>query len=138
LFAATLDTLQLASVDVGNGLGFYRALVRGFVEEESLNHLVPLATLAIGVLAPMEALLEAYRSGGGVPYEAYGADTREGIAATNRPMFVNQLAGLLGSIRRLTRAGARSDRPASRISRAALRGQASPSRAPTRRPPEVV
>jgi 2-polyprenyl-3-methyl-5-hydroxy-6-metoxy-1,4-benzoquinol methylase len=153
LFAATLDTLELASVHVGNRLGFYCALVeRGvatpgelaartgtaeryvrewleqqavagflsvedadaepaerryalpaahrpvFVEEESLNHLVPLATLAIGVLAPMDALLEAYRSGGGVPYEAYGADTREGIATLNRPMFVNQLAGWLGSI----------------------------------------
>jgi 2-polyprenyl-3-methyl-5-hydroxy-6-metoxy-1,4-benzoquinol methylase len=153
LFAATLDTLEVASVHVGNRLGFYRALavggdatpgelaartgtaeryvrewleqqaVAGFlsvedaeaeaverryalpaahrpvlVEEESLNHLTPLATLAIGVLGPMDALLEAYRSGGGVPYEAYGADTREGIAAINRPMFVNQLAGWLGSI----------------------------------------
>jgi SAM-dependent methyltransferase len=33
-----------------------------------------------------------------VPYEAYGTDTREGIAAINRPGFVNQLAGWLASI----------------------------------------
>jgi 2-polyprenyl-3-methyl-5-hydroxy-6-metoxy-1,4-benzoquinol methylase len=46
----------------------------------------------------MEALLEAYRSGGGVPYEAYGADIHEGIAELNRPMFVNQLAGWLAAI----------------------------------------
>ena len=52
----------------------------------------------MGVLGPMDALLEAYRTGGGVPYEGYGADTREGIAAINRPMFVNQLAGWLASI----------------------------------------
>jgi SAM-dependent methyltransferase len=69
-----------------------------FVDEEDLNHLTPLATLAIGVLRPMEALLEAYRTGGGVPYEAYGADTREGIGAINRPLFVNQLADWLASI----------------------------------------
>src|SRR4029077_17579598 len=37
--------------------------------------------------------LEAFRSGGGVPYESYGDDMRESIARLNRPMFVN----LLGS-----------------------------------------
>jgi hypothetical protein len=59
-----------------------------FVEEENLNYLTtPLATLAIGVIEPMEELLAAYRSGGGVPYENYGADVREGIEAINRPMF---------------------------------------------------
>lgn len=31
------------------------------------------------------------RSGGGVPYERYGPDCREGIAASNRPLFVNLL-----------------------------------------------
>jgi 2-polyprenyl-3-methyl-5-hydroxy-6-metoxy-1,4-benzoquinol methylase len=69
-----------------------------FVDEEDLNHLTPLATLAVGVLRPIDALLDAYRRGGGVPYEAYGVDTRDGISALNRPMFVNQLAGWLASI----------------------------------------
>ncbi|MGH9118254.1 MAG: class I SAM-dependent methyltransferase [Acidimicrobiales bacterium] len=69
-----------------------------FADEEDLNYLTPLATLAIGVTRPMDALLAAYRTGGGVPYEAYGADTREGIEAINRPMFLNQLAGWLASI----------------------------------------
>jgi hypothetical protein len=104
LFAATIDTLELASVHVGNRLGLYRALAEGgdatpselagrtgtaeryvrewleqqavagflsvddadaqaaerryglpaahrpvFVEEESLNHLTPVATIAMGV-----------------------------------------------------------------------------------------
>lgn len=147
LFAATIGTLEIASVHIGGRLGFYRALADGgdatpaelaartgtaeryvrewleqqavagflsvddpraapdgrryglpdahrpvFVEQEDLNHLTPLATLAVGVIGPIEALLAAYRTGGGVPYEAYGDDTREGIAAINRPMFVNQLA----------------------------------------------
>ena len=39
-----------------------------------------------GILLP---LLKGFRSGGGVPYEAYGADLREAIGMGNRPMFVN-------------------------------------------------
>jgi hypothetical protein len=35
-------------------------------DDEDLDHLTPLATLAIGVLRPIDALLEAYRTGGGV------------------------------------------------------------------------
>lgn len=46
----------------------------------------------------MDALLAAYRTGRGVPYEDYGADVREGIEAINRPMFANQLADWLASI----------------------------------------
>jgi SAM-dependent methyltransferase len=44
-------------------------------------------------VSPLPALIEAYRTGGGVPYAAYGPDTRDGIAEVNRPMFIN----LLGS-----------------------------------------
>jgi 2-polyprenyl-3-methyl-5-hydroxy-6-metoxy-1,4-benzoquinol methylase len=69
-----------------------------FVDEEDPNYLGPIATLVVGVCGPMEALLAAYRAGNGVPYEAYGADVREGIAALNRPMFTNQLAGWLAAI----------------------------------------
>jgi SAM-dependent methyltransferase len=69
-----------------------------FVDEEDLNHLTPLATLAVGILRPIDMLLDAYRRGGGVPYEAFGADTREGISGINRPMFVNQLADWLASM----------------------------------------
>ena len=68
------------------------------VEQEDVNFLAPLARLTIGVLGPLEQLLEAYRTGRGVPYEAYGDDTREGIGALNRPMFVNQLADWLAAI----------------------------------------
>jgi 2-polyprenyl-3-methyl-5-hydroxy-6-metoxy-1,4-benzoquinol methylase len=69
-----------------------------FADEEDLNYLTPLATLAIGVLRPIDALLNAYRSGGGVSYEAFGADTREAIGALNRPQFVNLVGEWLASI----------------------------------------
>jgi 2-polyprenyl-3-methyl-5-hydroxy-6-metoxy-1,4-benzoquinol methylase len=68
------------------------------VDEVDPNYLAPLAQLAVGVLGPIGELLDAYRRGGGVPYESYGADTREGIAAINRPMFVNDLADWLAAI----------------------------------------
>ena len=74
------------------------AYVAVLVEEESLNYLTPLATLAIGVLRPIDALLEAYRTGHGVPYEAYGADTRDGVGAANRPGFVHLLSQWLAAI----------------------------------------
>jgi 2-polyprenyl-3-methyl-5-hydroxy-6-metoxy-1,4-benzoquinol methylase len=67
-----------------------------FVDEEDLNHLTPLATLAIGVCGPMNALLEAYRTGSGVPYEAY--DIHEAVGALNRPQFVHLVADWLASV----------------------------------------
>jgi SAM-dependent methyltransferase len=68
------------------------------VEADDLDYLAPLARLAVGVLGPLDDLLAAYRGGAGVPYEAYGADVREGVADLNRPQFLNLLAGWLGSI----------------------------------------
>jgi SAM-dependent methyltransferase len=78
--------------------GLPRAHRPVFVEENDLNYLAPLARLAIGVLGPLEDLLAAYRRGDAVPYEAFGADVREGIAELNRPQFVNLLADWFGSI----------------------------------------
>jgi SAM-dependent methyltransferase len=164
LFAAAIDTLELASVHVGGQLGLYRSLaddgeatpdelanrtgtseryvrewleqqaVAGFlsvydpdaeassrryalpaahrpvfVEEESLTYLTPLASLAIGVSRPMEALLDAYRTGRGVPYEAY--DVHEAVGAINRPQFVNLVADWLASIPEID-ARLRSEPPA--------------------------
>lgn len=60
-------------------------------DSDSLNYAAPLARLIVSVIKPMDALLEAFRTGGGVPWDAYGADAREGQAAMNRPMFLKQL-----------------------------------------------
>lgn len=61
------------------------------VDRESLNYLAPLAQLAAGAVRPLPSLLNAYRSGTGVPYEAYGVDLREGQGRMNRAMFLYQL-----------------------------------------------
>lgn len=61
------------------------------VEQDSLDYLAPLAPLLVGATRPLDALLDAYRHGGGVPYSAYGADVREGQAGINRAAFLYQL-----------------------------------------------
>ncbi|WP_020388742.1 class I SAM-dependent methyltransferase [Kribbella catacumbae] len=61
-------------------------------DPDSLNYLVPLAPLFASIGQSLPAVLEAFRSGGGVPYAAYGEDLRGGIARLNRPMFLHQLA----------------------------------------------
>ncbi len=153
LFAATIDTLEIASVHLGGRLGFYRALADGgdatptelaartdtavryarewleqqavagfltvtnpdaaagerrfrlpaahravFVDEEDLDYLAPLATVALGVCTPIDSLVEAYRTGGGVPFEAYGPGLVEAIGASNRPQYVNLIADWLAAL----------------------------------------
>jgi SAM-dependent methyltransferase len=61
-------------------------------EPESLYFMAPLSGLVVGIMQALPQVAEAFRSGGGVPYAAYGAALREGIEATNRPMFTHQLA----------------------------------------------
>jgi 2-polyprenyl-3-methyl-5-hydroxy-6-metoxy-1,4-benzoquinol methylase len=61
-------------------------------DRDSLSYMAPLARMVAGIAHTVPALLEAIRSGGGVPYAAYGEDLRQGVAAINRPMFLHQLA----------------------------------------------
>jgi 2-polyprenyl-3-methyl-5-hydroxy-6-metoxy-1,4-benzoquinol methylase len=63
------------------------------LEHDSLYYVAPLAQQMVSMTRPLPAVLEAHRTGGGVPYPDYGEDMREGIAYANRPMFVN----LMGS-----------------------------------------
>jgi SAM-dependent methyltransferase len=62
------------------------------LDADSPYHAAPLAAILAGVAGVLPQLLEAYRSGGGVPYVAYGPQLRRGIAALNRPMFLHELA----------------------------------------------
>ena len=146
LFGASVATMELFSVYLGDRLGYYQALAElgeatsdqlaertgtherytrewleqqsvagildvfdtgnsatcrfslpaghdeALTDRDSLAYMAPFARMVVGMTLPLPALLDAYRNGGGVPYPDYGADTREGIADTNRVMFINQLA----------------------------------------------
>jgi SAM-dependent methyltransferase len=51
-----------------------------------------MAQAVVACVRPIDALLDAFRSGDGVPYADYGADLHEGQARFTRPLFENLLA----------------------------------------------
>ncbi len=61
------------------------------VDRDSLAFLAPFAALAGAVGPQLPALLDAYRTGSGVPWSAFGAEMREAQGDANRPMFLHQL-----------------------------------------------
>ncbi len=60
-------------------------------DRDSLSYLTPFVRLMTSSGIQLPALLEAYRSGGGVSWEAFGPDMRTGQAEMNRPWFMNAL-----------------------------------------------
>ena len=61
------------------------------LDELSLDFVGPFGRLVVGAGKPMEELLDAYRTGAGVPFEDYGVDLVEGQEAFTRPMFTHLL-----------------------------------------------
>lgn len=61
------------------------------LDRDSLAYVGPIARLFVGAASPLPRLLEAYRTGEGIPYADYGADLREGQAEINRPAFLYAL-----------------------------------------------
>ncbi len=58
---------------------------------DDANYLAPLAQITVGAIHPLEALLDAFRTGAGVPYADFGIDLRQGQAGMNRNLFLQQL-----------------------------------------------
>ncbi len=67
------------------------AHVEPLTDELSPNFLAPFARFLVGVGKQTDALLEAYRTGGGVSWAQFGTDAREAQAAANRPLFLGAL-----------------------------------------------
>jgi len=61
------------------------------LDVSSLNYIAPMARAVLASIRPLDALLEAFITGEGVPYADYGEDLHEGQAAFTRPMFENLL-----------------------------------------------
>jgi 2-polyprenyl-3-methyl-5-hydroxy-6-metoxy-1,4-benzoquinol methylase len=57
----------------------------------ALDHLAPLARMVVGIASVLDEVVEAYRTGAGVPYARYGADFRIGQGGVNRPAFASAL-----------------------------------------------
>jgi 2-polyprenyl-3-methyl-5-hydroxy-6-metoxy-1,4-benzoquinol methylase len=92
---AVTGILACDNPDVPAGDRVYR-LPDGYaavlVDPESLTAVAPMAQIFAGCVKPLPQLLEAFRTGGGVPYADYGADLAEGQAGTTRPQFRHLLA----------------------------------------------
>lgn len=90
---AAAGFLEASEDDDANSRSFVLppAYASVFIDDEH-----PLAFAGAGMMLEgagltLPAVAAAYRSGGGVPYEDFGAEVREGIAALNRPGFVHDL-----------------------------------------------
>jgi 2-polyprenyl-3-methyl-5-hydroxy-6-metoxy-1,4-benzoquinol methylase len=60
-------------------------------DPDSVNFLAAVGQAIVGIGSAMPLVVEAFRTGDGVPYEAYGADMRGAISSLNRPAFLNLL-----------------------------------------------
>jgi 2-polyprenyl-3-methyl-5-hydroxy-6-metoxy-1,4-benzoquinol methylase len=62
------------------------------LDRDSVNYMAAFARMMVGIVQPLPEVLEAFRSGAGVPYAHYGADFIEGQGEMNRTQFINLLA----------------------------------------------
>ncbi|MDP9445216.1 MAG: methyltransferase domain-containing protein [Actinomycetota bacterium] len=99
----------LLSVE-GDRFSLPPATAEVLTDQHSLAYLSPLGRMFMAAAEQMPALLEAYRTGGGVSWSQLGADARESQADMNRPWYEHQLAPALASVPRvhelLSRTGA--------------------------------
>jgi 2-polyprenyl-3-methyl-5-hydroxy-6-metoxy-1,4-benzoquinol methylase len=64
-----------------------------FLDEDDPAYAGPYVCLIPSFAGILNSLLQAFRTGGGVPFEAYGPDALEALGTTNRTMFVNDYVG---------------------------------------------
>jgi 2-polyprenyl-3-methyl-5-hydroxy-6-metoxy-1,4-benzoquinol methylase len=60
-------------------------------DPDSPAHVLPMARMIGGLGKHLDALVTAYRTGGGVSWAELGDDVREGQAGANRPLFMGDL-----------------------------------------------
>jgi SAM-dependent methyltransferase len=92
---AVSGLLEVDDADAGATERTYRlpgAYIPVLADPDSLLAMAPIAQIFAGCVKPLDQVLDAYRSGGGVAYEDYGPDLSEGQAGTTRPQFRHLLA----------------------------------------------
>lgn len=67
------------------------------VDQVSTAYVVPFAPMVVGIAGALPAVVEAFRSGAGVPYTDYGVFA-DGQAAINRPGYHAEMAAWLAGI----------------------------------------
>jgi 2-polyprenyl-3-methyl-5-hydroxy-6-metoxy-1,4-benzoquinol methylase len=64
---------------------------RVLAHPDDAAHVAPFAHMVVGIGGVLPQVAQAYRTGGGVPYSAYGAAFRHGQGHINRPAFTHEL-----------------------------------------------
>jgi protein-L-isoaspartate O-methyltransferase len=87
----------LVTAGVDEATGTYRYVLppghrEALTDPESPAFVAAIAQAVAGVVRPIEAVLDAFRTGGGVPFAAYGTDCVEGMARLNRAGALQRLA----------------------------------------------
>ena len=67
------------------------AHAEALTDERSLSYVAPFARYLIGCANALPLVLDAFRTGNGVPYDAFGPDIIESQADANRPMLEHLL-----------------------------------------------
>lgn len=102
---------QILTVSDDGRFALPEGVAEVLTDGQSLNYLAPLARMFGAAAAQLPALVDAYRTGGGVGWAEYGVDMRESQADMNRPWFSHRLADALGGVPKvdavLCRPGAR-------------------------------
>ncbi len=62
------------------------------LDRDNRAYAIPFVCYIPSFASVLPELIKAFRTGGGVPYERYGADLLEAIGMGNRPMFINDYA----------------------------------------------
>lgn len=86
-------------LDVADGrFSLPAAHARVLTDAGSLLYSAPLARMLVAAASRLPDLLSAYRDGGGVSWDAFGADARDAQGDVNRPWFESALAGALDGV----------------------------------------
>jgi SAM-dependent methyltransferase len=68
------------------------------LDRDAPTYLTPYARMFVAAAQQLPAIMDAYRTGGGVNWREYGRDMSEGQEWGNRPTYINSLAGWLASV----------------------------------------
>jgi SAM-dependent methyltransferase len=85
------------------------AVAEVLTDRNSLAYLAPLARMLAAASGQLPALLDAYRTGGGVGWSQFGADARESQADMNRPWYEQRLGDALAGVPAVHEALSRPD-----------------------------
>lgn len=68
------------------------------IDRQSTSYMAAGVRITFGMLSPLAVVLDAFRSGAGVPYAAYGLDLAEGLGESWRPFADEAIPGWLATL----------------------------------------